>query len=124
MTLDFTCVIVDLQVKTTQVLNLIIPYSEVITMTVDEAVAVITSGVELTPEMKKALDFLEKSARKQFSATSKQVWLINKKLEESGSTLADFVLDNNIQVKDAKQLTKEEASDIIKLLTAEEPLLR
>lgn len=92
---------------------------EVITMTVDEAVSVITRGVELTPEMKKALDFLEKNARKQLSATSKQVWLINKKLEESGSTLADFTLEHNIQVKDAKQLTKEEASDIIKLLTAE-----
>lgn len=119
MTLDFPCVIVDLQVKATQVLNLIIPYMEVITMTVDEAVAVLTEGVDLTPEMKKALDFLSKNAQKQLTATSKQVWFINTKLKETNTTLADFALEKDVQVKDAKQLTKEEASDIIKLLTAE-----
>lgn len=88
-------------------------------MTVEEASGLLTQEIELTPQAQKALDFLVHNAKKNLAATSKQVWLIDKKLEESNSTLGDFALANNIEAKTTKQLTKEEANVIIKLLLAD-----
>lgn len=74
----------------------------------------ILSAVVFDDKTAEALKFLTSYAEKQFMASSKQIYLINKMCDDNNVSLADVKAQLNLSPDDA--ITKKDASEIIKAL--------
>lgn len=74
----------------------------------------ILSAVVFDDKTAGALKFLTTHAEKQFMASSKQIYLINKMCDDNNVSLEDVKARLNLSPDDA--ITKKDASEIIKAL--------
>lgn len=85
-------------------------------MNIKKAVELLKPYVAVDTEAREALSYLEAEAMKQYQATGKQVYAVNKMLEDKGVTLEEFIESEGIAVSNPKNLTKTEASALIQAL--------
>ena len=85
-------------------------------MNIKKAVELLKPYVAVDTEASEALSYLEAEAMKQYQATGKQVYAVNKMLEDKGITLEEFIESEGIAVVNPKNLTKTEASALIQAL--------
>lgn len=74
----------------------------------------ILSAVVFDDKTAEALKFLTTHAEKQFMASSKQIYLINKMCDDNNISLEEVKAQLNLSLDDA--ITKKDASAIIKAL--------